>query len=137
MKTKLKKLFPWLCAILVIVSMAAASKQMMGPTQPVTANAVVRWKGTSGWQTTNSVVIIDDLGNISGVGTQTVQSLNIVVGTVTNGIQYLQHASAPTAADIGGSVGVSTNFLVRAVSGQLIVYWSDGMSGPYSKILAP
>lgn len=136
MKTQIKKLLPWLCAILVVISIAATSKQLMGPASSVVNNSIVKFRGTSGWQTTNSGVIIDANNNISGVSTQTSGALNVSIGTVTNGIQYLQRDTAPTAADVGGSVGVSTNYFVRNVNGQLISYWSDGTT-LYSKVLAP
>ena len=116
-----KKLLPWILSILVILSIAAASKQLMGPTTPTTQFAIARWTDNTSYKLTNSAITIDNSGNMSGLSV-----LNGGTGTVTNGIVYLQQSSAPSAADIGGSVGVSTNVLVRNVNGILIKYWSDG-----------
>jgi hypothetical protein len=135
-KIDIKKMVYWFCALLVLLTIAATSKQIMGPTDPVTANAVIRWRGTSGWQATNSLMIIDDSGNATGLISLTMDTFNIGTGVVTNGVQYLQQASAPTASDVGGTVGSVTNHLIRNVNGQLIDYWADGTT-LNSKTLAP
>jgi hypothetical protein len=49
---------------------------------------------------------------------------------------FIQYASAPSAAQIGGAVGVSTNHQLWNVNGALVDYWSDGENS-YSKQLAP
>ena len=57
--------------------------------------------------------------------------------TATNGAYYLQGTNtAPTAAQIGGTVGSVTNHLIKNVGGALIDYWSDGTT-LWSKQLAP
>ena len=137
MKKNFKITFKWLCLGLIIFTLAATtSKQIMGPRSATTQNAVIRWLDTSGWKGTNSLMIIDDAGNVTGIISLTMDTLNLGTGVVTNGVQYLQAASAPTASDIGGTVGSITNHLIRNVNGQLIDYWSDGVT-VHNKTLAP
>lgn len=79
------------------------------------------------------------------LGTATVFWRNLYVGTAavkgtvtaTNGFYFPQGTNtAPTAANIGGTVGSVTNHLMKNVGGVLIDYWSDGTT-LWSKVLAP
>jgi len=45
-----------------------------------------------------------------------------------NGGIFIQNASAPTAAIIGGTVGSVTNYMIINLKGALMKYWSDGSS---------
>jgi hypothetical protein len=125
-------IFPFLIVNLVY----SATKIITGPTTATTARAAVRWKDTSQFKVTNSLVLIDDGGTISGVATQAMIRFDTGDIYLTNGVIFLQHASAPTAGDIGGTVGVTTNHLIRNVMGNLTNYWSDGTT-LWSKRLAP
>lgn len=60
-----------------------------------------------------------------------------VGGTVlsTNGY-WFTNQSAPTAGQVGGTVGSRTNHMLKSVGSALIDYWSDGTT-LYSKQLAP
>jgi len=136
MKNKLKKMLPWLGIIFSIFVIAATSKQLIGPTSATTQNAIVRWSDSSSWKVTNSVVIIDDYGNISGINTQTVEQVNATIGTVTNGVEWLQQTTTPAAADIGGTVGSVTNHVLVNYNGALYDYYSDGTT-VWNKKLSP
>lgn len=113
-----------------------STKIVKGPSAATTANAAVRWKDTSRFNATNSPVTIGNDGSLTGVATQSVSVLNIGKTYLTNGLIFLQHASAPTAGEIGGTVGAITNHLTRNVTGKLTNYWSDGTT-LWSKQLAP
>lgn len=136
-KNIIKKILMGLVIASSIIFVAFTSKQIMGPTSATTANAVVRWKGTTGWQATNSVVIIDDSGNVTGIATMSINQANINTIYVTNGFVYLQKTSPPLASDIGGTVGSVTNHEVININGILYDYWSDGTTLYGPKQLSP
>ena len=60
------------------------------------------------------------------IGSITGDALSISTTSVSNGVVYLQRSSAPTAADIGGAVGTTTNYMILNLNGALMKYWSDG-----------
>lgn len=136
MKTSIKKILALGLSLTIFISVIAATKQVIGPSTATTANAIVRWSDTSGWKTTNSVVTIDDSGNVSGINTQSVEQVRAATAYLTNGLVNLQKSSAPVAGDIGGTVGSVTNYMIVNKDGTLIAYWSDGTT-LYSKTLSP
>jgi hypothetical protein len=81
MKNKITNKSFWygiLTAIILIVGIAATSKQLMGPTSPTIDNALVVWKGTSAYMTTNygvtatfpaTLVLAQSVNNIISLGT--------------------------------------------------------------------
>ena len=132
---KIKSLIPWifLCSIFLI---GAATKQLIGPSSPTTSHAIARWTDNSAWKLTNSVVTIDNSGNMSGIATQTMGEADITTAYVTN-FTFLQKSNAPTASDIGGGISVGyTNYMDRNVNGIRLTFWTDGTT-VYSKQLAP
>jgi len=119
--------------ITVIYSVA---KQIIGPVGLTTARALARWLDTSAYKLANSSVVIDDLGNVSGVSNQTIMRLDVGIVCVSNNLIFIQQNTAPIAGDIGGSVGSVTNCVIRNVNGILNGYYSDGVT-LWTKQLAP
>jgi len=62
------KALPWLFSMAIVLCIAAAGKQIIGPASTVVNNTVPRWYGTSGWNMTNSLVYIDNLNNVYAAG---------------------------------------------------------------------
>lgn len=94
-----------------------------GPTSS-TDNAVVRWDGTSGATTQNSVVIVNDSGAVTGVttlntsGTITGGGALVVAGSVT-GVTTLNASgtvAAAAALTVGTTLGVTGTSTVAAVN---------------------
>src|ERR1035441_10599567 len=112
MNTKFKKLFPWVILLLILTVGAAITHQVIGPSTATTTHALARWTDTSGWKTTNSVVTVDDSGDMSGLSIITTPEIDGTTAYLTNGFIFLQKSSAPTAAFIGGNAGTLTNYMI-------------------------
>lgn len=134
---QLKKLLIGIVVLFALIGLAATTRQLIGPSSATTPNALVRWRSADAFSTTNSGILVDDSSNMSGVNTQQVTEVDGNILALTNGIVYLQKASAPTAATIGGTVGSVTNYIVTDKSGILNVYWSDGTTLYGPKQIAP
>ncbi len=92
MKTNLKSfLYGSFVTALLILTIAAAGRQIIGISSPTTANAVATWADTTGWKIQNSGVTVTspssivygkgtpnmvNLGTISGAGTATIATTN-------------------------------------------------------------
>lgn len=93
---------------------------------------------------TTSAGLIQFNNNTAGLGfAATVGGVEVNTGTqgaVTNltagGVRFPQLPTAPTAAQIGGTVGSVTNHMLVNVGGGLIDYYSDGTT-LWSKQLSP
>ena len=115
-------------SILLVLGIGAAVKQVIGPSAPTVAGQVAIWTDTSAWKLTNCPVIINGLGDMSGIGTVTATEIDSTTTYTTNGTQYLQHTlddDTTLKALIGGSASV-TNYLIRNVNGALMKYWCNG-----------
>lgn len=137
MKINIKKIFPWALLLIVLTVAAVKETSVVGPAGSTTPNAVVRWRDSSGWKSTNSVVTVADNGDVAGINNMSINQGNFSVIYVTNGFSYLQKSSAPTVSDIGGTVGSVTNHLIINVNGVLYDYWSDGVTLYGPKQLSP
>ncbi len=77
--------------LIIFLTIAAVSRQIMGPSTGATDNAIILWDGTSGFKAKNSGIIVTEpatinysesipkilsLGTISGGGTATLLSTN-------------------------------------------------------------
>jgi hypothetical protein len=72
-----------------------------------TNDAIVRWNGTSGTLIQNSLVIIDDSGNVTGIAALTATQVN--AGTVNN-----------TSADLALTTTTSGNITLAPASGGIV-----------------
>jgi hypothetical protein len=80
-------------------TIAHTGNTMTTPTvTPVTDNAIVRFDGTGGSRIQNSVLIVDDSGNVSGVA-----QLTAVTGNITT-----VNATTVNATNIGGTITTAT-----------------------------
>lgn len=114
MKTLKNKQFWYgvLVTVLIITTVAFASRQLRGPTSATTDNAIVRWDGTTAFATKNSGIIITDpatfaygqsipnilaLGTIGGGGTATlVGTTNICTATFSGTTATVALPSTPS-----------------------------------------
>jgi len=155
-KINFKKIFPWLFVVFLILITsitsitAATSKQVMGPTSATTTNAVIRWTDTSGWKSTNSLMILDDSGNMSGIITLTMNGTTngsisywdsvgthffriVAADTITTNINWI----SPTAPNNGfyyltlsGGTNLTPSFILSSGTGVVLLQTSPIMVTP-------
>ena len=86
-----------------------------------TNNAVVRWNGTTGSALQNSLVIIDNLGNISGANSIEVSSASSIGGNLTlNGGGQLVYASGINTTTFANAPSGTNTWTFRNVSDSVV-----------------
>lgn len=102
------------------VFITVAAEDVIEPPSSSTDNAVARFDGTGGAKLQNSVVLIDDSGNITGVGTLVMSpgaTANATAGTdryyafTTNNVNRFVFVGASSDAESGSNAG--SNFYIN------------------------
>jgi len=120
----------------IYISPFSTAKQITGPLAYSRAQSAATWADTNAYKVLDSPVLIDNIGNITGVNTQQMVQANVTTLYTTNGFLLQQKASPPEVSTIGGSVGSITNGFLLNYNGKIYMYWSDGNT-LYSKQLIP
>ena len=108
----------------------AAITGVISSLTPVTTNSVVRWNGTSGSLVKDSLVIIDDSGNVSGVGTLAASGAATLAAISCTTLSASGAASLGSTLAVTGNVSVNTNkFNVTASNGNTTVAGTLGVTG--------
>lgn len=107
-----------------------------------TDNALVRWDGTTGRLVQNSVGILDDSGNLSGIVNVSASGI-VTAGNGTVAVPSIQHsgdsdtgvyflaagnAAGLTSGGIRGIEVAGSSVILGAVSSGMISFWGDGVT---------
>jgi len=131
------------------VVLGTGSGDVIGPGAS-TDNAIVRWNGVGGTSVQNSVVIVDDLGNVSGVntlvsagGTASAPAYSFTADTNTGmystGLESIDFATAGLRMVNIGTVASAVNYLelIGSATGNGIVIGAQGTDANVGIRLVP